>query len=96
MFPLAVVLAAAALRADGEVWLYALPLSLFGGAIALYHSLLYMGLLPQEIEPCGEGPSCSSAEMTILGGVPLPVLSLAAFSTIAVLLLLIRRGTSNE
>ena len=67
MFPLAVVLGIACYRADFTVWRYALPLAALGWLIALYHSLVYWGVLPASLEPCGEGPSCSSAAMRISG-----------------------------
>lgn len=94
MFPLAVLLAIAAFRGDAGIWRYALPLAVIGGAIAAFHALLYAGVIPEAIQPCGQGPSCASADMTILG-VPLPYLSLAAFAGIAVLLLPIRRRTQS-
>lgn len=87
MFPLSVILGIAALRSDFGVGIYALPLSLIGMLIAAFHSLLYAGLIPQQIEPCGSGPSCSSAAMTILGGLPIPYLSTGAFIAITLLLL---------
>ena len=94
MFPLAIVLAVASFRVDVGIWRYALPLAAAGVLIAGFHSLQYAGLVPKTIEPCGAGPSCTDANMTILGGVPLPFLSLAAFTMIAVLLLLVRRRSS--
>jgi len=86
MFPLAILLAVASFRGDNGAWLYALPLAAFGAAIAGFHSLLYAGLIPDSIQPCSQGPSCANAEMTILGFLPLPYLSLAAFLAIAVAL----------
>ncbi|MGL1493891.1 hypothetical protein ACSTIK_00155, partial [Vibrio parahaemolyticus] len=60
------------------------------------HTLLYAGLIPQPIQPCtATGPSCSGAEMTVFGVVPLPVLALFAFILIAILLILIRRRTTQ-
>lgn len=91
MFPLAVVLAVASYRTDGAVWRYALPLAAFGAAIAVWHTLVFAGVAPAALEPCGEGPSCSGDNMTILGGVPLPLLSAAAFGAIAFLMHLVRR-----
>lgn len=88
MFPLAVLLGIAAFRGDRGVWVYALPLAVAGLGIAAFHSLLYAGIVPEAIEPCGAGPSCASADMTILGGLPLPFLSLAAFAAIVLLLIL--------
>lgn len=94
MFPLAVILAVASFYSDFSVWRYALPLALIGALFALVHSLLYIGLLPQPIQPCtATGPSCSGAGMTIFGGLPLPFLALGIFVTINLLLLLIRRRT---
>ena len=94
MFPLAVVLAIACYRSDFAIWRYALPLAAIGAALAFAHTLLYAGLIPQPIQPCtATGPSCSGAEMTIFGGVPLPVLALLAFILITVLLIIIRRRT---
>lgn len=91
MFPLAIVLCVASYRGDGAILLYALPLAGVGWLVAGFHSLLYAGLIPEGIEPCSQGPSCASADMTILGGLPLPFLSLAAFSAIAVLLVISKR-----
>lgn len=88
MFPLAVILGIACFREDAGVWRYALPLAVAGGVVAFWHSGLFLGLIPKAIEPCGQGPSCTSAEMTILDGPPLPVLSLGAFAAIALFLML--------
>ena len=80
------------LLSDFNVWRYALPLAIIGSLFALAHSLLYVGLIPQPIQPCtATGPSCSGEGMTIFGGLPLPFLSLAIFVAIIILLLLIRR-----
>jgi disulfide bond formation protein DsbB len=92
MFPLAVILAVACYYSDLNVWRYALPLAVIGSLFALAHSLLYVGLIPEPIQPCtATGPSCSGAGMTIFGGLPLPFLSLAIFVAIIILLLEIRR-----
>ncbi len=88
MFPLAIMLGIAVYVSDFRVPLYALPLAALGGLIALYHSLLYLGIIAQPIVPCGAGPSCSSADMVVFGGIPLPLLSLGAFAALGVLLLL--------
>ncbi|KFZ30827.1 disulfide bond formation protein [Pseudidiomarina salinarum] len=93
MFPLAVILAIACYRSDFAVWHYAVPLAGIGALIALWHTLLYVGVIPERIQPCSAtGPSCAGADMTILGGLPLPLLALIAFSTIIVLLLIVRQN----
>jgi disulfide bond formation protein DsbB len=91
MFPLAVMLAVACYISDTGVWRYALPVAALGGLVAFYHSLLYAGVIPAGLEPCGDGPSCSSANMLVFGRVPIPFLSFGAFAAITVLLVVIRR-----
>lgn len=91
MFPLAVILLVACVTSDMRVWRYALPLAAIGWVVALYHALLYGGVIPEPIEQCGAGPSCASTDMTILGWAPIPVLSVIAFSAILVLLVIARR-----
>jgi len=91
MFPLAVILGVATWRADFSIWRYAAPLTVLGGTVALYHSLLYTGLVPAPIIPCtASGPSCTDDAMLILG-LPIPLLSLLTFGAILVLLIQFRR-----
>lgn len=94
MFPLAVMLAVASFDTDTKVWRYALPIAVLGWLIAAYHMMLYAGIIPAALEPCGDGPSCSGANMRIFRVVPIPLLSLAAFSAIAILLEVIRRRST--
>lgn len=86
MFPLALVLGVACLVGDKAVWRYAMPIAGVGAAIALWHNVVYFKIVPEALEPCSQGVSCTSADMTILGGVPLPLLSLLAFLGILALL----------
>lgn len=94
MFPLAIVLGVGAFREDTRVWLYAGPLALVGLLIAAYHSLLYFGFIAEALKPCGKGPSCSDAAMTILGA-PIPLLSIASFAAIIVLLALAHKRSAS-
>jgi disulfide bond formation protein DsbB len=96
MFPLVAVLGVAAYRDDAVAWLYALPLAVTGWLVAAYHYLLYVGVIPEPITPCtASGPSCSDAAMTILGGLPLPLLSVVSFTAIVALLLASRQRRSS-
>ncbi len=85
MFPLALILGLAVWQGDRGVWRYVLPLCGVGLLMAGYHVLVFYALIPEAVVPCGRGPSCSDAEMTIFGGLPLPVLSLLAFVAISLL-----------
>ena len=87
MFPLAVILGIAAWRADFTIRIYAIPLAIIGAGIALWHLGLFMGLIPEAIQPCtADGPSCTDENQLFLG-MPIPLLSFAAFSAIIILLL---------
>lgn len=94
MFPLAIMLGIAAFRSDRGVIPYGLTLAGAGWVVSAYHVLLYFGIAPDKIRPCGSGPSCSDGEMTLFGAIPIPLLSLAAFSAILFFLTLYRRSRS--
>lgn len=85
MFPLAVVLGIGLWVGDRRVGRYGVALSLGGGAIALWHLGLYVGLVPAQIQPCSAtGPSCTDANQAFLGA-PIPLLALLSFTAIAAL-----------
>jgi len=91
MFPLAIMLGIAAYRADRAVFPYAVTLAAVGWSIALYHLLLYLGIFPERIQPCGAGPSCSDGDMTLFSSIPIPFLSLGAFSAVLCFLIFFHR-----
>lgn len=95
MFPLAILLGIAAFRSDFSVWLYAIPLAGIGAILAFYHSLLYIGAISESLSPCSRGVSCASDDMTLFGLLPLPLLSVGAFSGIAVLTYLAKRRAAS-
>lgn len=95
MFPLAIVLGVAIWNADTQVWKYGAPLAGVGTIIALYHTLLYIGIVPKPITPCEKnGPSCTGESMAIFG-FPIPALALLAFGAILTLLIKMRRKTNK-
>ena len=96
MFPLAVILGIACLRADTAIHWYALPFVVIGAGFAVWHVLVYFDAIPTAIEPCTQGASCRGGDMTILGGMPLPLLSLGAFVAIGTLLVVAKWRESRE
>nr|WP_090929448.1 disulfide bond formation protein B [Palleronia marisminoris] len=85
MFPLAIVLGLGLWWQDARVGRYGVALSLGGGAVALWHMGLYLGFIPEPIQPCtATGPSCTDENQLILE-VPIPLLSLLAFTVTACL-----------
>lgn len=95
MFPLALMLALALLPVDVQVVRYALPLALVGAATAAYHTLLVWGLVPKDLVPCGQGPSCAEVKFELLGFITLPLLSLSAFALIVILLWTLKSRNSE-
>ncbi|MDW7772496.1 MAG: disulfide bond formation protein B [Desulfobulbaceae bacterium] len=92
LFPLVILLAVGLFPFDKNVVKYALPLALAGWLTALYHNLLYAGIIPESIKPCTQGISCTEKYIELFGFITIPLLSLLSFSTIIVLLILIKKG----
>jgi disulfide bond formation protein DsbB len=91
MFPLAIVLLRGLLPYDPRVARYALPLALGGLGFAVWHTLLYIGVLPEAAAPCTQGVPCTQPTFTLAGVLSIPVLSLLAFAGVAGLLFIQRR-----
>ncbi|MCF6257374.1 MAG: disulfide bond formation protein B [Gammaproteobacteria bacterium] len=87
MFPLAVILLLGLHPLDSRVIRYALPIAAIGLLFTIYHSLLFYGLIPENLQPCRQGISCADDGMVLFDILPIPLLSLAAFVAIIILLL---------
>lgn len=93
MFPLVLILGIACYSEDRRGAVYALPLALVGVLLAGYHTLLVADLIPKAWTACSAGVPCAGQALEILGGLPIPWLSLAAFVLIAGLLIISLRKT---
>jgi len=91
LFPLVIILATGLFPFDKRVIAYALPLAIIGWFIALYHNLLYSGIIPQEMQPCSKGVSCTEKYIDLFDFLTIPMLSLISFSMIILLLILLKR-----
>lgn len=87
MYPLVLVIGVGIVLRDRRLKYYALPLSLSGLAVAIYHNLLYYGFIPDSITPCTQGISCTSVQIEWLGFITIPLMSLAAFTIVNLCLL---------
>ena len=83
MYPLVLIIAVGIVMRDARWKYYALPLSLTGLAIAIYHNLLYYHLIPESITPCKEGISCTTVQIEWLGFITIPLMALASFALIS-------------
>jgi disulfide bond formation protein DsbB len=96
LFPLIFIFAAGLFPVfDKSVIKYALPLTIAGGLTAFYHTLLYAGIIPESIQPCSQGVSCTEKYIELFGFVSIPMLSFFAFSTLVALLLILKRRTAK-
>ena len=88
MYPLVLILPAGLFPFDRNIVRYALPLSVTGTLIALFHLLLVAGYIPESIKPCVQGIPCSEVQVVWFGFVTIPLLSVASFLLITALLVL--------
>jgi disulfide bond formation protein DsbB len=95
LFPLVLILAIGLFPFDKKVVKYALPLAIVGWLTAAYHNLLYAGIIPNSIQPCSQGVSCTEEYINLFGFLSIPMLSLLSFSTIITLLIILYRRTSK-
>lgn len=94
LFPLVLIFAVGLFPFDARVVRYALPLALGGWLVAGYHNLIYLGVIPENLQPCSQGVSCSERNLNLFGFVSIPLLSLVGFSAIIALLLVLHRRSS--
>lgn len=95
LFPLVIILAMGLFPFDKSVVKFALPLAIAGWLVALYHNLLYSGIIPESIQPCSRGVSCTEKYIDLFGFLTIPMLSLLSFSTIIALLIILQKRTSK-
>ncbi len=95
LFPLVVILLAGLFPFDKTVVKFAFPLNGIGWLISVYHNLLYLGVIPESIQPCDETLSCTEVHLGLFGFITIPMLSFMAFTVMGVLLLLLHRRSSQ-
>jgi len=80
MYPIAILLPIAILKNESRSFLkYLWILIGLGFAVAVYHNLLYHGLISESLSPCKEGISCTSRQISWFGFISIPLLSLLSF-----------------
>ena len=93
LFPLAIILLIGLFPLDKKVVNYALPLAIIGLLFTVYHCLLFFGVIPENLQPCSQGVSCTDDNMELFGFLPIPLLALIAFLMISILLFKARTRT---
>ena len=90
MYPLVVILLVGMYPLDRNIVRYALPLAAIGWLFAVYHYLLYMGIIPESLAPCDQDASCKDADLELLGFITIPMLSILSYTVIIILLAMFR------
>ena len=96
LYPLVITLGIGLFPLDRGAIRYSLPLAAAGWLVALYHTLLYYGVIPEKLQPCRQGVSCTEVYIELLGFISIPMLSLMAFSAIIALLLILKRRLTPD
>lgn len=97
MYPLTIIFIVAMKRKDKNVPYYALPFSIIGIFVALYHYMLQMEITFKEsITSCSATTPCTNIQIQLLGFITLPFLSLLAFSLITYLMLIMLKSKKTS
>lgn len=85
MYPIVFLSVVGIIRNDRKLYTYILPISITGLLISVYHNLLYWKVLPESIQPCTLGISCTTKFFEWFGFITIPFLALVAFFIISIL-----------
>jgi disulfide bond formation protein DsbB len=91
MYPLIIISAVGILQKDKNFANYALPLSVIGLVISIYHNLLYYKILPESVAPCTQGISCTTKQIEWFGFVTIPLLSMLTFALITACMIIYKK-----
>ena len=64
---------------DRSVFKYSFPLVIIGLFISIYHNLLILKIIPENLSPCVSGVPCSVDYLNYFGFITFPLLSFMAF-----------------
>ncbi|MEO5900582.1 MAG: disulfide bond formation protein B [Ilumatobacteraceae bacterium] len=92
IYPLSLVLLAAALRRDRTVWTYTIPIAAIGAVIATYHTQLQA--FPKQTTFCSLNNPCTTRYVWEFGFISLPLMALTAFCFVITMITIAARGAA--
>ena len=95
MYPLVLILGRAALKDDWSVTGYALPLSVIGGSISVWHYANQKVPGLADMAPCRSGVPCNVDYLDWFGVITIPFMALIAFILITVFLIVGKKAQSQ-
>jgi disulfide bond formation protein DsbB len=96
MYPLTILIPIGLWRNDKQLPYYVLALTSIGGAISIFHNLLYYRIIPESAAPCSAGISCTTKLIELFGFITIPLMALIAFIIITGLMIAILKGKRND
>lgn len=96
MFALVFVLGVGIFFKDERVYRYAIPFSIVGWIIALYHNFIQYGWIDESIKVCNILGSCTERYLNIYGFVTIPLLSFIAFTMISICMFVLSLKTRSR
>lgn len=91
MYPLVIILGIATYRQDKKVSIYALPMSIIGLAISLYHIVIQQFPSLATAATCKAGVPCTVDSLHLFGFITIPMLACVAFLLITITLFFTRK-----
>lgn len=90
IYPLVLIAGIAIWQDDKKADRYMMPLAVIGFLISLYHNALYYKVLPEKIQPCSFGVSCTTPLINWLGFISIPLLALLGLGVIIAVIAIYR------
>lgn len=91
IYPLVFIFLINLLFPDDKMFKYAFPLVIIGWSISVYHNLLMLKIIPEELSPCVQGVPCSVDYLNWFGFITIPLLSFLAYTIILILLIILKK-----
>jgi len=95
MYPLTLIMLVGLIKQDGNLPDYVLPFSVLGMGFATYHYLIQVGVI-EHSAVCAVGIPCDLRWVNYFGFVTIPLMSLAAFTIITIVMSLVKWTVSSE
>lgn len=95
MYPLVFLFSINLLFPDDKIFKYSFPLVFIGWIISIYHNLLMFKIIPENLSPCVHGVPCSVDYINWFGFITIPLLSFFAYTSIFILLIILKRKNKN-
>lgn len=92
MYPLVIIFALGIILKEKRIHLYALPFSVLGILIAIYHNLIYYKIIPEATTACNLQAPCGIRQLELFGFITIPLLSLISFIMLTILMIIFRRA----